>query len=71
MIHHMSIGVSNIIASGSFYDAILDPLGYSRVFEDLHPGEMHQAIGYGAVPNEDIFAIKERNSKFKNSTVVM
>jgi len=34
MIHHMSIGVSDIIASGSFYDAILGPLGYSRVFED-------------------------------------
>ena len=64
MIHRMSIGVSDIIASGSFYDAILEPLGYSRVFEDLRPGEMHQAIGYGVVPDEDIFAIKERSSEY-------
>ena len=64
MIHHMSIGVSDIIASGSFYDAILEPLGYTRVFEDLRPGERHQAIGYGVAPNEDIFTIKERNSEF-------
>ena len=60
----MSIGVSDIITSGSFYDAILEPLGYTRVFEDLRPGEKHQAIGYGVVPNEDIFTIKERNSAF-------
>ncbi len=60
----MSIGVSDIIASGSFYDAILEPLGYTRVFGDLRPGERHQAIGYGVAPNEDIFTIKERNSEF-------
>ena len=60
----MSIGVSNIIASGSFHNAILEPLGYSRVFEDLRPGERHQAIGYVVVPDEDIFAIKERSSEF-------
>jgi len=60
----MSIGVSDIIASGSFYDAILEPLGYSRVFEDLRPGEMRQAIGYGAALDEDIFAIKERSSEY-------
>jgi len=64
MIHHMSIGVSDIIASGSFYYAILEPLVYTRAFEDLRPGERHQAIGYGLVPNEDILIIKERNSAF-------
>ncbi|MFZ9342956.1 MAG: VOC family protein [Actinobacteria bacterium] len=64
MIHHISIGVSDIVASGSFYDAILQPLGYVRAFEDLRPGERHQAIGYGVAPNEDIFTIKERNSEF-------
>jgi len=64
MIHHMSIGVSDIIASGSFYDAILEPLGYSRVFEDLRPGERHQAIGYGVVPDEHIYVIEERSSEF-------
>lgn len=60
----MSIGVSDIIASGSFYDAILEPLGYTSVFEDLCLSERHQAINYGVVPNEDIFTIKEQNSEF-------
>ncbi len=70
MIHHISIGVSDIIASGSFYDAILEPLGYTRVFEDLRPGERHQAIGYGVVPSEDIFTIKKRNSEFLSPGLV-
>jgi len=60
MIHHISIGVSDILASGSFYDAILTPLGYIRAFEDLRPGEKHQAIGYGYEIDKDLFAIKER-----------
>ena len=64
MIHHISIGVSDITVSGSFYDAILQPLGYTRVFKDLRPGERHQAIGYGVAPDEDIYAIQERNSEF-------
>jgi catechol 2,3-dioxygenase-like lactoylglutathione lyase family enzyme len=63
MLHHISIGVSDIMKSGLFYDAILEPLGYLRVFEDLRPGETHQAIGYGITPTNDIFTIKERNSK--------
>jgi len=60
----MSIGVSEIIASGLFYDAILESLYYTRVFEYLRPGERHEAIGYGVAPNEDIFTIKERSSEF-------
>lgn len=60
MIHHLSIGVSDILASGDFYDAILTPLGYIRAFEDLRPGEKHQAIGYGYEIDKDLFAIKER-----------
>ncbi len=51
MIHHLSIGVSDITASGIFYDAILEPLGYIRAFEDIRPGERHQAIGYGTEPD--------------------
>ncbi|MFM1796178.1 MAG: hypothetical protein RLZZ340_855 [Actinomycetota bacterium] len=33
MLHHISVGVSNIVKSGEFYDAILEPLGYIRAFE--------------------------------------
>ncbi len=62
MIHHMSIGVSDIALSGAFYDAILIPLGYIRAFEDLRPGERNQAIGYGSVVDEDKFTIKERHA---------
>lgn len=66
----MSIGVSDIIASGSFHDAILEPLGYTRVFEDLCLGDRHQANGYGVVPNEHIFTIKARNSEFPSPSPV-
>ncbi len=62
MLHHISVGVSNIVKSGEFYDAILEPLGYIRAFEDLRPGEQHQAIGYGLEPDKDKFTIKERDS---------
>jgi catechol 2,3-dioxygenase-like lactoylglutathione lyase family enzyme len=62
MLHHISIGVSDILASGEFYDGILMPLGYIRAFEDLRPGEKHQAIGYGFKIDEDKFTIKERFS---------
>ena len=62
MIHHISIGVSDINASGAFYDAILFPLGYIRAFEDLRPGERHQAIGYGSELDNDKFTLKERYS---------
>lgn len=62
MIHHISIGVSDILTSGAFYDAVLKPLGYIRAFEDLCPGQKHQAIGYGSEIDEDKFTIKERFS---------
>ncbi len=63
MIHHLSIGVADITASGAFYDAILEPLGYIRAFEDIRPGERHQAIGYGTEPDKDKFTIKEREAE--------
>ena len=33
MIDHISLGVSDLVASGAFYDAALAPLGYARVLE--------------------------------------
>ena len=41
MIDHFSIGVSDISRTGKFYDAALEPLGYSR----LSDGE--DSLGYG------------------------
>ena len=58
MLHHISLGVSDIERAGAFYDAALTPLGYVRVWEDLRPGEPGQAIGYGLPGGGDKLAIK-------------
>jgi len=41
MLHHVSFGVSNIERSA----AVLAPLGYVRVWDDLRPGAPDQAVG--------------------------
>ena len=41
MIHHVSLEVSNLERSGGFYDALLAPLGWRRLFSGT------DAIGYG------------------------
>ncbi len=33
MIHHVSLGVSDLARATAFYDAVLAPLGYRRTFE--------------------------------------
>jgi catechol 2,3-dioxygenase-like lactoylglutathione lyase family enzyme len=60
MLHHVSFGVVDIERSASFYDAVLRPLGYVRVWEDIRPGEPDQAVGYGLAGGGDKFAIKQR-----------
>jgi len=52
MLHHLSLGVTNLSRSGIFYDAALAPLDYVRVWAD------DTAIGYGPVGGGDKFAIK-------------
>ncbi len=42
MISHLSIGVRDIAAAGKFYDAVLMPLGYKRLYDSA------EALGYGA-----------------------
>ena len=63
MLHHISIGVADLTASGMFYDAVLAPLGYVRVWVDIRPGEQHQAIGYGLPGGGDKLALKHRNAE--------
>ena len=41
MIHHVSIGVRNIDAARSFYDAVLAPIGYSCLNAEA------SSLGYG------------------------
>jgi catechol 2,3-dioxygenase-like lactoylglutathione lyase family enzyme len=42
MIDHISIGVNDIKKSRLFYDRVLEPLGYSRLFDDAEVSS-----GYG------------------------
>jgi catechol 2,3-dioxygenase-like lactoylglutathione lyase family enzyme len=57
MLHHLSFGVSDLARSSGFYDAVLAPLGYVRVWADS------QAVGYGVAGGGDKFAIKLYGSK--------
>ena len=52
MLHHLSLGVSNLERSAAFYDAALSTLGYVRVWSDA------TAIGYGVAGGGDRLAIK-------------
>lgn len=47
VLDHVSIGVSDLARGGAFYDAVLETLGYVRLF--THP----RAVGYGRLGDED------------------
>ena len=59
MLHHISLGVGDIQRAGLFYDAVLAPLGYVRVWDDIRQGEPDQAIGYGPPGGGDKLALKQ------------
>ncbi len=59
MLHHLSLGAVDIERALRFYDAVLAPLGYVRVWSDLRPGEQGQAVGYGTRGGGDRLAIKQ------------
>jgi catechol 2,3-dioxygenase-like lactoylglutathione lyase family enzyme len=42
MLHHVSVGVSDVMRAARFYDSVLGALGYKRVMEVMPYG-----IGYG------------------------
>jgi len=42
-----------------FCDAVLAPLGYTRVWSDLRPGGLRKAVDYGADGSGDGLAIKQ------------
>lgn len=52
MIHHVSLGSSDLQRSTAFYDAALSALGYVRVWAD------DTAVGYGLPGGGDKLAIK-------------
>lgn len=51
MFHHLSLGVGDLHAAGPFYDALLAPLGYRRVFDG------DDAIGYGLIDDQDLLLL--------------
>lgn len=54
MLHHLSFAVTDIARAAAFYDAVLAPLGYGRVWED------ETFVGYGTEPGKDVFALRLR-----------
>jgi catechol 2,3-dioxygenase-like lactoylglutathione lyase family enzyme len=52
MLHHISLGVSDLQRASAFYDPALLPLGYVRVWSDS------TAIGYGLPGGGDKLALK-------------
>lgn len=62
MLHHLSLGTRDIGRAATFYDAALAPLGYTRVWSDLRPGEAGQAVGYGPPDSGDKLAIKANDA---------
>ncbi len=52
MLHHISFSVADLKRCSQFYDALLTPLGYRRVFESK------VFIGYGVEDNKDKFALR-------------
>lgn len=53
MIDHLSLGVADLALAAAFYDAVLLPLGYRRVWTRSH------AVGYGAGGPDETLALFE------------
>ena len=52
MLHHISFAVRDLDRAASFYDAVLAPLGFVRVWSD------DTAVGYGYPGGDDKLALK-------------
>ncbi|MCX2860356.1 VOC family protein [Paucibacter sp. PLA-PC-4] len=59
MLHHLSFGVRDLRRAADFYDAVLQPLGYVRVWTDFEGDEDTQAVGYGEPGGGDKLALKQ------------
>jgi len=54
MLDHVSLGVVALERAAKFYDVVLQPLGFVRVWTS------EKAIGYGTQGSDDRLALKER-----------
>lgn len=55
MLGHLSFGVSDLARAARFYDAVLEPLGFERVFDSGERG-----VGYGPPGDQDKLALFPR-----------
>ena len=62
LVHHISFAVADLAQSAAFYDAVLSPLGYVRIWtHQTAAGYKEAAAGYGLHGGEDEFAIRHRS----------
>ncbi len=54
MLGHLSIGVRDLVRAGRFYDAVMAPLGWGRVWTDP------DGLGYGPPGGNDRLAVFQR-----------
>lgn len=60
MLDHISLGVADLARAGAFYDAVLEPLGYVRLFTH------ERAVGYGPPgARDEAFAVLAAGSEAK------
>lgn len=57
MLDHISLSVTDLPRASAFYDAVLEPLGYVRVWT------ARTAVGYGPAGGGDKLALKESNAR--------
>ena len=62
MLHHVSLGVTDLQRAARFYDAVLGPLGFVRVWSDFDGDPDSQAVGYGRPGGGDKLALKQRST---------
>jgi catechol 2,3-dioxygenase-like lactoylglutathione lyase family enzyme len=56
MLHHISVAVTDLDRATAFYDAVLEPLGYARVFTG------DEAVGYGYAGQDDLLLLNLQDS---------
>ncbi|MGH9186495.1 MAG: VOC family protein [Acidimicrobiales bacterium] len=64
MLDHLGIQCADVEASAAFYDAVLAPLGASRLME---PAE--NVIGYGIPPKPDFWLSPQTGDGFQESHI--
>ncbi len=64
MLDHLGIQCADVPASAAFYDAVLAPLGGSRLMEP-----MENVIGYGIPPKPDFWLSPSTGEGFRESHI--